>query len=448
MQKKLDNLPENYCYYAFQGFSTQPHGRARPCCINVMKTKTYMDHVAVEKYPNNYAKDIIKTSNIQEFINDPAIMQLRQEMLENKKPASCERCWKLEDVGIKSFRQIQNDIYADNIDTSLKYFDKNGYADKAAITYLDISLGNICNLKCRSCNPWNSHRWLEEGETLPHYHYNDYDRTTCDLSSNNPWFIKAFKDNYFDDVLPNVTAINFLGGEPLVVKEHYDWLEHIVEKGWAGNIGLFYNSNGTTIPKRILDIWKNFKSVNLALSLDAVGDLAYYVRYPSEWKIIEKNVHKLKEYSKIYKNFFVQTHATLSCLNVHDIEALFNWCLKQYETWHFVDEETWKHNGYQNALPHINIVEEPSFMHMKHLPKEIKIELIKKIDILYRKYNNNSIIPEWEKHSVNNLLSLQNLLKEDQNPEQWKKFIEATRASDKFRNISIVNYIPWMEKYI
>jgi hypothetical protein len=448
MQTESDKLPKYFCYYAFQGFSTQPHGRARPCCINVMKTKTYMNHVDVEKYPNNYASEVIKTNTIEEFINDPAIMQLRKDMLENKKPSSCERCWKLEDVGIKSFRQIQNEIYKDNIDTSLKYIDNLGYSKKQAITYLDISLGNICNLKCRSCNPWNSHRWLEEGDVLPHHRYNDYDRTTCDLSSNNPWFVEAFKNNYFDDVLPNVTAINFLGGEPLVVKEHYDWLEHIVEQGWATNISLFYNSNGTTIPKRILDIWKNFKSVNLALSLDAVGDLAYYVRYPSDWKMIEKNVKKLQEYSKTYKNFFVQTHATLSCLNIHAIEELFDWCIEQYKTWHFVDEETWKHNGYQNALPHINIVEEPSFMHIRHLPDVVKNHIITDLDRLYQKYSNNSIIPEWEKHSIENLRSLQNLLKEQRDPKEWQKFIDVTNVSDRFRNVDIKSYITWMENYI
>lgn len=448
MQKKLDKLPDNYCYYAFQGFSTQPHGRARPCCINVMKTKTYMDHVAVEKYPRDYASQVIKTKTIEEFINDPAIMNLRKEMLEDRKPASCERCWKLEDVGIKSFRQIQNEIYKDSIDYTLRLVNSSGYTKKEAITYLDISLGNICNLKCRSCNPWNSHRWLEEGDSLPHYTYNDYDRTTCDLSSNDPWFVKAFKENYFDEVLPNVNAINFLGGEPLVVKEHYDWLEHIVEMGWASNISLFYNSNGTTIPKRILDIWKNFKTVNLSLSLDAVGDLAYYVRFPSEWKIILKNVGKLIEYSKSYDNFFVQTHATIGCLNVHAIEELFDWCIEQYKTWHYVNPETWKHSGYQNALPHINIIEEPSFMHIRHMPQDIKDNLIKDMDRLYEKYANNSVIPEWESHSIENIKSLQNLLREQRNPSQWQKFIDVTRASDNFRNISIIDFIPWMKDYI
>ena len=44
----------------------------------------------------------------------------------------------------------------------------------------------------------------------------DWDETAYKigkLSSTDPWFIKAFEENFFDDVLPNVKIINFIGGE-------------------------------------------------------------------------------------------------------------------------------------------------------------------------------------------------------------------------------------------
>lgn len=448
MQKKYDDIKETYCYYAMQGFSTQPHGRARPCCISRMPTTYYMSDIELEKYPHYNPTTFKRVDTLDEFINDPAIMDLRKKMLNHEKPASCDRCWNLETAGIKSFRQIHNDIYENNIDKDLSNLSESGYLNPQAITYLDISLGNVCNLKCRSCNPWNSHRWLEEGPHVPHTGWDETAWITGRMSSEKPWYIKAFKTNYFDNVLPNVKTINFLGGEPLVVKEHYAWLEHIIEMGWAKNIELFYNTNGTTIPKKMLDVWSQFKSINLALSLDAHGDLAYYVRYPSEWKIIEKNIEKLKNYTKEKENFTIQTHITLSVMNIHAIDKLLDWCFEQYKTWHYYDDTTWKHYGYQNAIPHFNVVEHPEFMHVKHLPDEIKQQVNVILDNEYQKYKNMDLIPEWEQHSIENIKNLKNMVNQDRSEDMWIKFVENTRASDKFRGINIVDYIPWMEKYI
>lgn len=448
MQKKYDDIKDTYCYYAMQGFSTHPHGQARPCCINRMPTSHYMPSVEIEKYPHYSNSKFKRIDTIDELINDPAIMDLRKLMLNGKKAKSCDRCWNLEDAGIKSFRQIQNEIYEKNIDKNLTNLDETGYLNSQALTYLDISLGNICNLKCRSCNPWNSHRWLEEGPHLPHTEWNDAAWAVGRISSENPWYIKAFKTNFFDSVLPNIKTINFLGGEPLVVKEHYSWLEHIIANGWAQDIELFYNTNGTTIPKKMLDIWSHFKGINLSLSLDARGDLAYYVRYPSEWKIIEKNIEKLKNYSKDKENFRIQTHMTLSVLNIHDIDKMLDWCHEQYKSWHYYNNKTWKHYGYQNSIPHFNIVEYPGFMHVRHLPDEIKVKVNALLDSEYLKYKNIDTIPEWEKNSIENIKNLKNIVNQDRDPKLWNHFVENTKASDKFRGINIVDYIPWMADYI
>lgn len=448
MQKKYDKLIDTYCYYAMQGFSIQNHGRVRPCCISRMPTSHYMPSVEIEKYPNYNPKKIKRVDTLEEFINDPAIMNLRKEMLAGGKPSACNRCWNLEDAGIKSFRQIYNDIYDKHIDKDLKNLSDDGYLKDQALTYLDISLGNVCNLKCRSCNIWNSHRWLDEAPHVPHTGWDETAHITGKMSSESPWYIKAFATDYFDAVLPNIKTINFLGGEPLVVKEHYDWLEHIIQNGWAKNIELFYNTNGTTVPKKMLDIWSHFKGINLALSLDAYGDLAYYVRYPSEWKIIEKNIKKLKEYTREKENFTIQTHVTLSVMNIHELDKLLDWCFEQYTTWHYVNDTSWKHYGYQNAIPHFNVVEEPEFMHVKHLPEEIKTQVNIMLDREYRKYKEISEIPDWEKHSIENIKNLKNMVNQPRNEESWKKFIENTKASDKFRNLNIVDYIPWMEKYL
>lgn len=442
MQKKLDSLPEKFCYLAMQGYSTHGHGRTRPCCFSRMGTNTYMPGVKINDIYEWQHHGNSNANNITEFINDPEVMKLRKQLMDNQVPEGCRSCFELEDQGIRSFRQTWNDIYEDHIDTTLENLTDDGFVDPKAVSYLDITLGNVCNLKCRSCNPWASHRWIEEGPTVPH---TDWDKTAyqiAKLSSDDPWFVRAFAEGFFDPVLPNVKVINFIGGEPLVVNEHYDWLEHIVEQGWSQNIELHYNTNATTIPDRLLDIWDKFRGVVLSLSIDAVGDLAYYVRYPSKWRVVEKNVRKLAEFSKTRTGVIVHTHVTLSMLNLHDLPNLLQWCKEQYDSWYY--EWEWGNHGYQNCLPHFNIVDHPHWLHIRNLPQEQKDEMNQMLEQQYNKFKNANL-PEWEQWAVDNIKNLKNVLNQPANENDWKIFIDNTIASDKFRNVNIKDYIPWME---
>lgn len=448
MSTKYDKIKDStYCFFAMHSFSVHAHGKARACCVSRDKSKTYLEgyNDLISLKDVHGGRQYKVATSLDEFVNDPVLMQMRKDMLSGKRPEACRRCWNLEEQGIESFRQINNTTYSDLIDRDISNIDKNGRMDISSIKYLDITLGNVCNLKCRSCNPWNSHRWIEEGPHLPHTGWTSSAYTTGRLSSEAPWFARAFAEGLFDDVLPNITSINFLGGEPLVVEEHYDWLQKIIDMGHSNHINLYYNTNATTIPDKLFDIWKQFKGVNLGISIDAVGDLAYYVRHPSKWKVIERNITKLSKFTQQHKNIFVQTHATLSCLNLHDLPNLLEWSRKNYETWHYTWD--WGNYGYQNCIPHFNLVEYPSYMHIKHLPDQIKESLNDMLDLEYLKYSKMDL-NEWEYISVNNIKGIKNTLNQKRDPAEWKKFIENTIASDEFRGINIIDFIPWVEKYL
>ena len=447
MEKYDDIKNTTFCFYAFHGLSTHSTGKSRPCCVNrIESTRTWPPGTDLDGY--SFLKNQNKAKNIEEYINDPDITKIRSELLKGKKPKSCSVCWLREDAGIKSFRQIQNEIYNDIIDTSLENVNRKGYLKKEAIKYLDITLGNVCNLKCRSCNPWASHHWIEESKTVPH---TDWDKNTVESAKfmkEDPWYIKAFENHFFDPVLPNVETINFLGGEPLVVKEHYDWLGHIIDNGWAPNISLHYNTNATMFPQRLLNIWNHFKSVNLSLSLDAVGDLAHYVRYPSKWKQIEKNIQRLKDFTKTRELLTVQVHVTVSMLNIMDIDKMLYWCRDQYKDWHYYNDETWNNWGFENVVPHFNIVNHPECMHVRHLPDEIKKIAKEKILQVYETLPKTIEIPSWEKDKLEDFKNLTHLIDEERNDKSWNHFVENTYASDSFRNIDIRNYIPWTRDYL
>ena len=236
----------------------------------------------------------------------------------------------------------------------------------------------------------------------------------------------------------------------MVVQEHYDWLEKIIDKGYSKHINLFYNTNATTLPKRLFNIWEKYKTVNLGISIDAISDLAYYVRHPSKWNVIENNIKKLAEHSKTHKNIYVQTHVTLSVLNLHDLPNIINWCKKNYDEWHYEfmqGNRYWGNYGYQNCLPHFNVVEYPSWMHIRHLPDNIKEQLSIMIDSQVEILNSWNL-KHWEKVSIQNIQGIKSAMNAERDASEWQKFIENTIASDKFRNLDIRDYVDWMKDYI
>ena len=88
----------------------------------------------------------------------------------------------------------------------------------------------------------------------------------------------------------------FTGGEPFMIKDHFKILMHCVEKGYAKNIDIHYNTNGTQLPpQEIFDLWSCFKHVEVAFSIDDVGEPFEYQRHPAKWREVNQNLIKFKE---------------------------------------------------------------------------------------------------------------------------------------------------------
>lgn len=452
----MTELIPTFCFDAFQGISVTSLGRIRQCCISSgsnLRTRTYTG--LSEEFVDKYSEDLDRvitdrpdvTSDINTFVNDKELMKLRRQLMNGNQPKECEGCFKLERVGMQSMRQNRISYNQDSIDPDMSHISADGRVDLRGIRYLDITLGNVCNLTCRSCNIWASHGSVEEHMILPHSDIKD--KKTFELvkqMGKEPWFVEAFKTGFYDPVLPYIEQINFVGGEPLVVKEHYEWLQHIIDNGWSKNISLFYNSNGTTLPPRLLEIWKNFKMVNISLSIDGVGERAHYIRFPSKWSIIERNMDRLFDYIKENDNITIQVHATLSCLNIMHFLEVLEWTKQQKDkNTTIIGKNKW--HGFCNSTVIYNIVDNPVYMHVRNLPDDIKQMAIEHINTA-ADYIEKNASQTWELVRAETTRNLIHLLNEPRDDYQWQIFLENTKVSDKFRGVNIVDYLPWMKDYV
>ena len=139
-------LPEKICMLPWISIETSPTGTVRPCCLA-------KDEI-VREDGTNYN---LKENTLEEAYHSPYMRNLREQFLAGQKPETCQRCWDEEAAGRVSKRmnsRIRLKEYYDQVDWS------NLNPDQ--LWFIDLKLGNICNLKCRICGSWSSSKWAQE----------------------------------------------------------------------------------------------------------------------------------------------------------------------------------------------------------------------------------------------------------------------------------------------
>jgi hypothetical protein len=138
----------------------------------------------------------------------------------------------------------------------------------------------------------------------------------------NPEFWKDFYEQ-----VPTLRQLYWAGGEALIMNEHYEVLEKIIEMGYAKNIELRYNSNGIEWQSNLFDLWKEFKNVIMHFSIDAYGEQNYFIRYPAKWKRVVNQLHKMDDYP--YDNLRLTTATCITALNIFYLPEFITWKLEE-----------------------------------------------------------------------------------------------------------------------
>jgi len=249
-----------------------------------------------------YTKKIQLNSKTQ-YWSSEQLKNIQQNMLDNVRDTGCNICWEKEDRGYSSLRQHSNQIYATYIDQ----IKQNHKQDNPF--YLDLRLGNLCNLKCRMCtSEWSSQI---AGEILdnPNEEWVDTPKQKIIELDNDTWQL-------LDQWIPYVRRVFMTGGEPTIIKRNLDYINKIIASGHSANVELIFTTNATNINQNFIDIGKNFKSVSYNVSIDAVGELANYIRYPSNWQTIYNNLKNIPS--------GVSLNTTIQWLNMTRLNEIFD----------------------------------------------------------------------------------------------------------------------------
>lgn len=376
---------KTFCVLPFMHLATNPSGNLRVCCNSTPSENFILKD-------NNTPYKIYK-DDLHKAWNSDTYKTIRTQMLNGDRPDMCIRCFREEDSGISSARQAWNQKWQEDkiytVDTPFE------------IKYIDLRLGNLCNLRCRMCNPYSSNQWLKEWHLI-----------SDELPKEEHMRLKRMDwpndEKMWENLIPlldNVEEIYLTGGEPTIIKEQHKILDYLIYKNIAYRIKLKYNTNLTNIPKNLVSKWAKFKRVQLNCSVDATDKLNRYIRYPSDWNTIVTNLNILSSVT----NVDIQLHCTVQMYNILRLDKFIDWAMLY------------------NFKIYFNMLNHPNWLNIRVLPQPLKVCVEKMLKDYYHLPKVKGIVDYM-------------------NAEDWSHFLsnfyKYTKNLDNSRTESLATLIP------
>jgi pyruvate-formate lyase-activating enzyme len=258
------------------------------------------------------------------------MQRLREQFLAGEQPQTCRKCWNEERAGRTSKRMHT----INRLKHTVTHTDWT--RDAKPLMFLDLKLGNICNLKCRICGSWSSSQFaaeeisfLDKDEQKKSHAYTMLRAGAWPRENESFW-------TEIDACLNDIRYIEFTGGEPFMIAEHFRMLQGMVDRGIAPQVEIHYNTNGTQYPEQAEHIWKHFKCVEIAFSLDDVNDRFEYQRSNARWTDVCDNLDRFRDLKEIYPNIELQVCTTVNVFNVRYLGDIARWLEQNKESFNFV----------------------------------------------------------------------------------------------------------------
>jgi hypothetical protein len=273
------------------------------------------------------------------LFNTKHLKQARKEMLNNEKPSECDYCWRVEDSGGKSdrfYKSIEPWAIPDHDTVSELKGDEDLYP-----SYLEVSFGNVCNMKCTYCAPEFSSKWVEELKqygplkvlegTEDEQWVQGYQKNIDNLSIPNREFnpyIDAFW-KWFPEASKHLKHYRITGGEPLMSKETVKSMQWLIDNP-NPNLEFSLNSN-FSVPDSLWDPFvkrleymatnNSVKKITIYTSVEGWGKRAEYARTGLDFNLFKQRTEQLAAMN----NIRVVVMATFNMFSITSFDKVLSW---------------------------------------------------------------------------------------------------------------------------
>jgi sulfatase maturation enzyme AslB (radical SAM superfamily) len=324
-------MNDKICILPWTHLQVFPTGVINPCCQSQLNLGN------------------IKDKTLDEVMNGEIMSNVRLDMLAGRENDICLKCYRKEDSGSQSMRNLYNDMWGvDKIEEEIKNTNSDGtLKEKFKYKNIPLRISNLCNYGCRMCWSGSSSLIGQERGIIN--------------------FVKKSTDNrpsFINELLEHMEYVEYLvimGGEPILIKEHDILLERIIELGRQDQVEIIYFSNLSKLQhhgRSLVEYSRIFKKFTIKASVEAMGERLEVFRYGSSWQNVEKNITELFN-NDVKVDFF----PAISALNVYDFPDFFKYIIER---------------GWVTDNIDINIVDVPPELNPRVLPSEIKQQTTKR----------------------------------------------------------------------
>ena len=384
-----------FCVNPYMNLSVHPKGIVKPCCMSTKELVT------------DSGQSTINNASILEFWNSEDRRDMINNLNAGVKIEDCRACWQEEEAGKDSKRIRDNKIYADIITDS-----------NMLPIVVDLSMGNLCNLKCRICSPIHSTPWMieEASRCSPNDKKEYLKHPIWKIASDSFDYENKFLWDDITALLPDVTKFDFAGGEPFYIEKHWSIVSKCVENGWSKKQHIHYNTNGTIYPEKYIPLLEEFKIVDIQISSDGVGKKFEYCRHPAVWEEVEENVNKF-----------------ISAKNASKTEWLLSACISisAFNVYYFF--ETFEHYASKGMGIYVNMVHDHHGI--KVLPQELKQLIADRLNTFESKY-----LPKQWKNDRD--MIVRHLFNTASSKDEWINFWSELEMRDTIRKESFKEIFP------
>jgi organic radical activating enzyme len=296
------NHPDTFCASPFVGLQINTNGTLVPCCEFNHAISGLGDFLTFREYDQ---------------WQSGAMRKLKQDLTNGVKSPGCSNCWSRESVDLStdtvgSLRISINNMFGNvNADLSTVQSPKS----------LTVMFGNFCNLRCIQCGPVCSSSHQTE-QKLNKSKFEQLDLYRVDHHTEKKWWQTPDFAEFLNKVSQEVQHVFLHGGEPLITPEAIAFLKNIPN---PEDIQLSLTTNATVLTDEVYELIKEFKQLDIVVSLEGVGDHNDYLRYGGHWDTIVTNIQRFQTLPNLVHNKVVINH-TLQYTSQYSLLPLIDFC--------------------------------------------------------------------------------------------------------------------------
>lgn len=370
----------------------------------------------------------------------------RARMLVGQRPAGCEYCWKIEDMGrdAVSDRVYKSKIYP--IEALHEAYNTPAHADVNLRT-LEIAFDRTCQFACSYCNPAFSTTWVNDirkngpynglvSDGRNHFTHTHDSAQLYTINEKNP-YVDAFFDWWELDLHKTLQELRITGGEPLMSGHTWRLIDWFRNNRGRSSTRLAINSNlGPQVDiYRLLDSTEGMP-VEIYTSMEAVGKQAEYIRDGLDYPLWRQNVQALLDAGRT-----VHVMATINALCLSTLPRLLNELVEWKRTY-----------GRDRINFTLNILRFPSFQSPLVLPDDLRGQFGRYLAQWLVDHRGRNYLHEHEINHTQRLIDYLDVVKTPHSdafdrPKLHNDFRQFYQQYDQRRGRDFAEYFPELKEW-